>query len=203
MSDDMRFAIEPKSDQWNFDDFADGSTMTVTITKAVVHRRKEQPVELSLSNGPKLYRPGKSMGRVLVHCWGIDSQNYVGKSLTLYGDPNVTFGSLKVGGIRISHMSAINGKQVIPLTATKGVKKLFTVLPLAPAAGDLDVDALNEAADVEAAKGVVAYQTFFKGLSNAARAALLPRHEALKVTAAEADAKVSDDGTTAGDEDEV
>lgn len=204
---DMTAVIVPKSDQWNFDDFLGGVTMTVTITAAKVSPGTEQPVQLSLSGTKKFYRPGKSMSRVMVYCWGKDSANYIGRSMTLYGDPSVTFGAMKVGGIRISHMSHITGKQIIPLTATKGKKALFTVQPLTVSASS-DTDALNADADAAATGGVASYQAFFTGLSNAAKAALLPRHEALKAAAAAVVAKPSEDAASeaqAGipDDDEV
>lgn len=50
--------------------------------------------------------------------------------MTLYHDPSVRFGGSEVGGIRISHMSDIEGPIRVNLTATKGKKALHTVEPL-------------------------------------------------------------------------
>ena len=74
------------------------------------------------------------MCRVLVAIWGDKGSAYVGKRLTLYGDPEVTFGGVKVGGIRISHMSHITEPHVLALTNKKGSRKPFTVRPLAASA---------------------------------------------------------------------
>ena len=49
----------------------------------------------------------------------------------------VKFGGLEVGGIRISHMSHMNGEMTMALTATRAVRKPFTVKPLAVAARPL------------------------------------------------------------------
>lgn len=126
---DMVRATEPKSDQWNFDDFQVGS-ITFKITGVHVKSGQEQPVEISLEGTNKFYRPCKSMSRCLVAAWGADSSKYVGRSLTLYGDPSIKWGGLAVGGIRISHMSHIPETLTMALTATRGNKKPFTVKPL-------------------------------------------------------------------------
>ena len=125
----MRATIIPKSDQINADDLI-GRTLTVKITDVSI-AAGEQPVTVHFEgdNG-KPYKPGKSMCRVMVHLWGDDANKYVGRSMTLYRDPDVRFGGLTVGGIRISHMSHIESKVTMALTETKGRKAAFTVQPL-------------------------------------------------------------------------
>ena len=94
----------------------------------------EQPVSIYFEGDDgKPYKPGKSMRRVLVNVWGPDANAYVGRSMTLYRDDHVKFGGLEVGGIRISHMSHMNGEMTMALTATRAVRKPFTVKPLAVA----------------------------------------------------------------------
>ena len=131
---DMEDTITPKSDQLNADDFIGGRNMTITITRAKVLKGEEQSCVLWYNQGnletKKPYKPCKSMRRVLVHLWGKDSQQYVGKSMTLYCDPTVKFGGAEVGGIRISHMSHIKEKVTMALTATRGNKKPFVVQPI-------------------------------------------------------------------------
>jgi len=126
---DMADVIIPKSDQWNYDDFQAGA-LTFKITGVKVSRGAEQPVNMSLEGTEKFYRPCKSMARVLVAAWGADSLQYVGKSITLYGDPKVRWGGMEVGGIRISHMSDIPEAMTLALTATKASRKPYTVRPL-------------------------------------------------------------------------
>jgi hypothetical protein len=121
--------IEPKVDQLTADHLI-GRTMTIRIT-AVRLSPGEQPCEIDYEGSNGLpYRPGKSMRRALVHVWGPDANAYVGRSLTLYRDDDVQFGGLKVGGIRISHMSHITAPVTMALTAKKGSKKAFKVAPL-------------------------------------------------------------------------
>ena len=136
--------IEPKVDQLTADHLV-GRTLTIRIT-GVRLSASEQPCEIEYEGCDGLpYRPGKSMRRVLVHAWGGDVTKYVGRSMRLYRDDDVQFGGLKVGGIRISHMSDIPGPLTLALTAKKGSKKAFKVAPLpvekpapsaAPAASD-------------------------------------------------------------------
>ena len=127
---DMRAVIVPKSDQINSDDLLAGP-ITITITNVSIKPGTEQPVSIFFDgDGGKPYKPCKSMARVMVNCWGADANEYIGRSMTLYCDPKVLWGGMAVGGIRISHMSHIDGAQTMALTATKGSRKPFTVKPL-------------------------------------------------------------------------
>lgn len=149
---DMAAAIIPKSDQVNFDDFGAGP-MTFKITGVKVKPGTEQPVDISLAGTDKFYRPCKSMARVLVAAWGPDSLQYVGRSLTLYGDPKVKWGGMEVGGIRVSHLSDIAEPMTMALTATKGSRKPFTVRPLVSSEQPTDWKARLEAASTLAELG--------------------------------------------------
>jgi hypothetical protein len=127
---DMTKVIEPRSDQLNADDMIAGP-ITITITRVDIRSGTEQPVSVFFDgdNG-KPYKPCKSMCRALVLCWGADANRYVGRSMTLYRDADVKWAGMAVGGIRISHMSHIDGERVMMLTATKGSRKPHRVLPL-------------------------------------------------------------------------
>lgn len=127
---DMRDTIIPKSDQLNADDLI-GGPMTVTITKVARANTAEQPIAISFEgDGGKPYMPCKSMRRVMVTVWGPDAASYTGRAMTLYRDAEVTWGGMAVGGIRISHMSHMDGPVVLALTATKKARKPYRVLPL-------------------------------------------------------------------------
>jgi hypothetical protein len=125
----MADVIVPKSDQLNADSLLAGP-QTFTIREVQIRGGQEQPVNILLEETDLAFRPCKSMSRVLVSAWGPDAKVYVGRSLTLYRDPAVKWGGLEVGGIRISHMSHIDGKMLMQLTATKGQRKPHVVMPL-------------------------------------------------------------------------
>lgn len=134
----MLAVIAPKSDQINADDLI-GQTMTVTIEDVDVRPGTEQPVAMRLRGTDKLFRPCKGVCRLIVAMWGADTSAYIGCSLTLYRDPDVTWGGVKVGGIRISHASHIDSKQVHAIAESRKVRRPMTVLPLIvekPAAAD-------------------------------------------------------------------
>lgn len=126
---DLSSTIIPDSSQLNADDLMSGP-VTVTIEK-VTRGGDEQPVDIHLVEFPgRAFRPSKSMRRVLVMAWGKESSAYIGRRLTLYRDPEITFGREKVGGIRISHMSDIDKRLVVALTVTRGKRTPFAVQPL-------------------------------------------------------------------------
>lgn len=120
--------IVPKSDQLNADDLITGP-ITVTVT-GVSRGQPDQPVSVSIDGGRQPYKPCKSMRRVLISLWGDDGRLWAGRSMTLYCDQEVKFGGVKVGGIRISHMSDIANDTQLMITTTRGKKSPFTVRKL-------------------------------------------------------------------------
>lgn len=121
--------IDPRVDQLTADHLI-GRALTIRVTEVRISAG-DQPCDIHYEGDNGLpYRPGKSMRRVLVHVWGGDANKYVGRSMTLYRDDDVQFGGLKVGGIRISHMSDISSPVTMALTSKKGSKKAFKVQPL-------------------------------------------------------------------------
>ena len=126
----MTPVIIPKSDQINADDFISGPRSYV-IGSVAITPGTEQPVSISLVGEKRVWRPCKSMSRVLVAAWGADAKAYAGRSVTLYRDQTVKWGGLEVGGIRISHMSHIERDLLLQLTATKGRRAPHVVRVLA------------------------------------------------------------------------
>jgi hypothetical protein len=123
----LKDTIVPKSDQLNADDLLTGP-LTVTIT-GVRRGDKEQPVIVEIQ-GQRPYKPCKSMRRVLISAWGDDGHAWAGHSMTLFADPNVMFGGVKVGGIRISHVSHIDAPLNLSLTTTRSKRAEYVVQPL-------------------------------------------------------------------------
>jgi hypothetical protein len=125
--------VIPKSDQINADDLI-GGAMTIHVT-AVTRGDGEQPISIHYEGDNKRpYKPCKSMRRVLIHAWGDDGRQWAGKSMTLYCDPEVKFGGVKVGGIRISHLSDIERGMDIALTSTRGKRTPYRIEVLKPPA---------------------------------------------------------------------
>jgi hypothetical protein len=125
---DMTESIAPKSDQLDAVDLLSGPR-TFTIER-VTANNPEQPFNFHLAEFPRVWRPGKSMRRVIVAAWGPDASKYAGQRITLYCDASVQFGGEVVGGSRISHMSGIDKPLKVPLLIKRGKSALFTVQPL-------------------------------------------------------------------------
>ena len=124
---DLTDTIAPKSDQLNADDLLTGP-LTVDIID-VTRGSKDQPVVISIK-GKMPYKPCKTMIRVLITAWGQDGKDWAGKRMTLYCDPSVKFGGVALGGIRISHLSHIDGPMNMMLTQSRGRKAQVIVKPL-------------------------------------------------------------------------
>lgn len=126
---DMRAHITPKSDQLNADDLIAGP-ITVRIASIAEKRGDEQPAWVYLEGIDRPWKPCLSMRRVLVAGWGPRARDYVGRRLTLYRDPTVTFGKTATGGIRVSHMSDLSKPLVMALTVARTSRQMYKVMPL-------------------------------------------------------------------------
>lgn len=108
---------------------------------------KLKPMILNATNSKKL---AELAGSKFIEDWN-------GIPVTVYVDPNVSFGRDKVEGLRIAKADAIQ----------------------APSAE------LIKAAEESARKGLKAYQEWFKSITQQERKAIAPRHENLKRIASE------------------
>ena len=132
MSDvsNLRDTIIPKSDQLNAEQLL-SEPMTITVT-GVRRGADDQPVVISYEGDDgRPYKPCKTCRKILIFAWGDDGREWVGRSMTLFNNPEIKFGGVKVGGIRISHMSHIDREIGISLTATKGKKEPVIIKKLA------------------------------------------------------------------------
>lgn len=128
MSFDISDSLAPTSDQLDAVDLL-GGPRTFTITD-VTRGNAEQPVQIALAEFPRVWRPGKSMRRVLAACWGTDASQWKGRRVTLYCDESVRFGNDVVGGTRISHLSHLTEAKKVPLLVKRGKSATFIVQPL-------------------------------------------------------------------------
>lgn len=132
MSDvsNLRDTIIPKSDQLNAEQLL-SEPMTITVT-GVRRGADDQPVVINYEGDDgRPYKPCKTCRKILIFAWGDDGREWVGRSMTLFNNPEIKFGGVKVGGIRISHMSHIDREIGISLTATKGKKEPVIIKKLA------------------------------------------------------------------------
>jgi hypothetical protein len=158
---DISDTLAPNSDQLDAVDLI-GNPRTFTIAK-VSRGKDEQPVNIHLEEFPRVWRPGKSMRRVLAACWGTDASVYVGRRVTLYCDESVRFGNDVVGGTRISHLSDIDKPKSIPLLVSRGKSASFKVQPLAPLSPVDKLRAEWQHADLDRKKAIEAEVATLQG----------------------------------------
>lgn len=154
---DMGDTLAPKSDQLDGVDLAASGPQVFTITKVTVKKDNvQQPVSISLAEFPRVWRPNLNTRRVIAGAWGKKGSAYVGRRVRLFYDPDVHYGGIQTGGVRISHMSDLpDGRPFSwPIIKGKGRSEMYTVDPLtepasrpAPTADDVaacsDVDTLR------------------------------------------------------------
>ena len=129
----LRDTIEPKSDQLNYDDLIAGPITDKVVGLAM--GTAEQPVVVRLEKH-RDYKPCKGMRRVLIACWGDQGKDWIGKRVTLIGNPNVKWGGVAIGGIQISHVSGITKPVAMKLTEARGKRADYIVKPLTDAETD-------------------------------------------------------------------
>jgi hypothetical protein len=165
---DLTPTLAAKSDQINADDLIGGPLM-IRITNISPTGNDQQPVSIEFEGGNgKAYLPCKSMRRVLVAVWGADGKAYIGRGLTLFRDPEVVYGGIRVGGVRISHMSHMDGPMAISLAEKRGKKTLFKVEPLLLDAAD-PLDAARQQLLTASEGGMPELEQAWKALPNAIR----------------------------------
>lgn len=143
MKDDIAKTLIAKSDQLNAADLISGA-ITVEVLGVKV-TRSEQPVSIDIGGDYQVYKPCKSMRRLLASVWGTSSEEWVGHSMTLYCDPDVTWAGIRTGGIRVSHVSGISKDVEIPLRSSKHKVIVYTVSPIFAPYSDEDIENNKEA----------------------------------------------------------
>ena len=133
---DITESLAPKSDQLDAVDLITGPR-TFTI-ESITRHNADQPFNFHLVGFPRVWRPGKSMRRVIATAWGPETDAYIGQQVTLYCDPSVMFGSDVTGGTRISHMTGIDKPLKVSLLIKRGKSGIFTVQPLTTTAAPRD-----------------------------------------------------------------
>jgi hypothetical protein len=146
MSDFAKTTVA-KSDQLNSEDLL-GGPITVQITAVKVNLKEDQqPVSVSYKgDNNKPWKPSKTMRKVLMMKWGDDETLFVGRHLTLFRDPTITWAGQAVGGVSISHMSDMQSDERFMLASSRGQKKALKIEHLkTKSAEEVAQDKLNKA----------------------------------------------------------
>lgn len=127
---DLSESFASASEQLTYPDIGE-RILNVTVAKVVPRGDKPKDPAIHLTEFPgKPLLPGVNVGSVLRKAWGLDGKAWVGRTMTIYGDPEVFFGKDKTGGVRVSHVSHIDAPVSVPRRG-KGARGQITVQPLA------------------------------------------------------------------------
>lgn len=152
---DVSAALIAKSSQLNAVDLV-GSEQTVTILE-VSQGSAEQPVNIVTDIfGPgRPFKPSKTVLRLLAKAWGVETADWVGRSMTIFRDPDVPWAGAKVGGIRVSALSHIDKAFEISLPVSKTKHASYSIKPLAtPSPRDWGAEIRAAEGNVEALRAL-------------------------------------------------
>lgn len=128
---DLSPFAEAKTDRLTADDLIGGPrTIKIVRVEGAVEEGKKQAILHYEGDEGKPFKPCKTMVRLMMAVWGKYASEYVGRMLTVYRDPEVTFGALATGGVRISHMSHMESEAQVIVALKKGKKGAIKVKPL-------------------------------------------------------------------------
>jgi hypothetical protein len=154
MTIDLSGTLETRSDQLNAVDLLPGP-ITVQVVSVKKVEDKKQPTHIEITGGYKTYKPCLGMRRILAAAWGLDGSAYVGRSMTLYRDPDIEYSNQATGGIRIAALSDIAKPLDIRLIESKRLPKNYKVdvigkiAPPAPKANAKEIEELRQKMVIE------------------------------------------------------
>ena len=125
--DDLRATVVPNWCRLSADRLL-GASRIITITDIQMKSGRDRPLWIYFygDNG-KPYKPNITMRKLLIHAWGYNRPDWIGRSMELYCDPEVKFGALKVGGIKISKVRDTTKDIKAMLQTTRGKRSEFVV----------------------------------------------------------------------------
>jgi len=133
---ELRSTIDPNSDQLSADDLI-GTSRIITVRDIKITTGRDRPLWIYFhGDNDKPYKPNITMRKLLIYAWGDIKEEWIGRSIEVYCDPEVRFGPQKVGGIKISRVSHINKDIKALLQTTRGKRSEFIIgrLPFYPEA---------------------------------------------------------------------
>jgi hypothetical protein len=115
------------SEQLIADDIRSGPII-VKILSITEEPKSDKPVIIEIDGIYPPWRPCKTSRRLMMHGWGKNMFHWIGKSAKLYRDPDVTYGTEKVGGIQIERLSHMTeALRVRLIVGQHNRKRLFEI----------------------------------------------------------------------------
>lgn len=130
MGVDISKTVAPKVDQLTADDLLQGP-LVGKVTRVFSTGNKDQPIGIDIDSWPLPWKPCKGMRVVLCGVWGDNtSDEYIGRSLRLFRNPDVKYSGIAVGGIEVSAVTNITKAMTIAIRVSRGVKRNVVIQPL-------------------------------------------------------------------------
>jgi hypothetical protein len=131
----IREFVTIKSDRLNYENFIMGAK-EFTISKLAKKTDQGKARLLIYFEGHEATPYWPSLG--MIKClsspegWGdAPFADWIGRRMTLFGEPTVVYAGKEIGGIQISHISHIKGEYSTKITLRRGMRIDFTIEPLA------------------------------------------------------------------------
>jgi hypothetical protein len=185
---DLDAWLAPKSDQLNADDLIGGPRI-IRIRKVKITKTGKQDGTIWFDgDNDKPWKPCKGIGRILRGAYGLP-ENWIGKYVEIFRDPEAMYGGKKVGGIRIKGLSDIKADYETTFTLSRTVRDNIKIrkLVIRPTREDKALDVLQAEGTAAAARGMESYKAWFETLTKSECATLKEQHEGWKKDAAAVD----------------
>lgn len=130
----IREFVTIKSDRLNYENFIMGAK-EFTIAKLAKKTDQGKARLLIYFEGYESTPYWPSLG--MIKClsspdgWGeVPFSDWIGRRMTLFGEPTVVYAGKEIGGIQISHISHIKAEYSTKITLRRGMRIDFTIEPL-------------------------------------------------------------------------
>lgn len=126
---DIRAAIQPRSDQLNYESFLSGpAVLTIERTEDYRDEKGQPRVAIHMVEQPgKPFKANATNLRLLAIAWGDDDTDWPGRRVQLTADPTIVYGGKAVGGIVVTAVSHLPQRFTAKLSVTRGKKREFPV----------------------------------------------------------------------------
>ena len=142
----IREFITIKSDRMNYEDFITGPQSFTIERLGKKNDQGNDRLLIFMKGRPDTpFWVPKGMAKCLANPsgWGnAPFSEWIGRSMTLFGEPTVVYGGKELGGVRISHISHIDAPYTTKISLRRGVRIDYEIQKMA---SDLPVAALYSA----------------------------------------------------------
>ena len=181
---DISTTLEAKSDQLNAMDIM--SCQRVIRIRRVDVKAGDQPVSVFFDgDNNKPWKPSLGMRRAMARAYGNESDNWIGKHVELYFDPEVTWAGKAVGGIKIKAVSDIAAEGInMSIQISKQKRSPLFIARLEVKADEYPSDRFAKALPIMAAKMEAKEMTLQQVIAQCQKTGILTQEQTQALEAA-------------------